>query len=97
MSEVIEVVRFQLAAHVSPQDFLVLDQAVEREHVAKQPGFLRRESASAPGGEWLVIVHWASTADADASMAAFPSAPAAADFMKNLDAKSMTMQRFSRH
>ena len=97
MSEVIEVVRFQLAAQVSPTDFLVLDQAVERQHVAKQPGFLRRESAFAPGGEWLVIVHWASTADADASMNSFASAPAAAEFMKNLDANTMTMQRFTKN
>ncbi len=97
MSEVIEVVRFKLAAGVSPQDFLVLDQAVERQHVAQQPGFLRRESASAAGGEWLVIVHWASARDADASMASFASAPAAAAFMKGLDVNTMTMQRFTSH
>lgn len=97
MSEVIEVVRFKLATGVSPQDFLLLDRAVEHQHVAKQPGFLRRESASTSGGEWLVIVHWASAADADASMTSFASAPAAAAFMKGLDAGTMTMQRFTRH
>ena len=97
MSEVIEVVRFKLAAGVSAQDFLALDRAVEVQHVAKQPGFLRRESASAAGGEWLVIVHWASAADADASMASFAAAPAAAAFMKGLDVNSMSMQRFTAH
>jgi len=97
MSEVIEVVRFKLIPGVSPSDFWVLDQAVERQHVSKQPGFLRRESASTPDGEWLVIVHWASAADADASMASFASARAAAAFMQGLDASTMTMQRFTRH
>ncbi len=97
MSEVIEIVRFKLAAGVSAQDFLALDRVVEIQHVAKQPGFLRRESASAAGGEWLVIVHWASAADADASMTSFAAAPAAAAFMRGLDVNSMSMQRFARH
>ncbi len=97
MPVVIEVVRFKLAPGVSTAAFLALDQAVEREHVAKQAGFLRRESASAPPGEWLVIVHWASAADADASMASFEAAPAAAAFMKGLEVSSMIMQRFHRH
>lgn len=95
--EVIEVVRFKLAAGVSPRDFLILDRLVEREHVAKQHGFLRRQSASTPDGEWLVIVHWASAFDADASMASFAKAPAAAAFMQGLDASTLTMQRFLRH
>jgi hypothetical protein len=97
VAAVIEIVRFKLAPGMTPQAFLALDQAVAREHVAKQSGFVRRESASTPDGEWLVIVHWASAADADASMASFASAPAATFFMKGLDVSTMTMQRFSSH
>lgn len=97
VAAVIEIVRFKLAAGISPQAFLALDQAVAREHVAKQAGFVRRESASTSEGEWLVIVHWASAAAADASMASFATAPAAAAFMKGLDASTMSMQRFTAH
>jgi len=40
---------------------------VEREHVARQAGFVSRESAHGEAGEWLVIVHWRSVKDAEAS------------------------------
>lgn len=90
MTEVIEIVRFKLGPGVKPADFAVLDRAVEREHVARQPGFIRRESAVSDDGEWLVIVHWATRRDADASMASFTQAAAAQAFMAGLDVSTMT-------
>lgn len=69
---------------------------MEREHVAKQPGFVSRESAHGADGEWLAIVHWRSTKDADASMASFEKAPAAAPFMSKIGASTMSMKRFER-
>jgi hypothetical protein len=63
--------------------------------VSKQPGFLSRETALGTDGEWLVVVHWPSVEDADASMASFTSASAAQDFMAKLDTSTMTMQRYS--
>ncbi|MGH7185978.1 MAG: antibiotic biosynthesis monooxygenase family protein, partial [Pseudomonadota bacterium] len=64
------------------------------EHVSKQPGFLSRESAPGKDGEWLVIVHWRSIADADASMASFANARAAGVFMSMIDPSSMVMKRY---
>jgi quinol monooxygenase YgiN len=96
MSKIIEIVRFKLAAGVTPAEFAALDRAVETQHVEKQPGFVSRESAIADDGEWLVIVHWTSAAAADASMATFTSAPAAQPFMAKLDASTMTMRRYSK-
>lgn len=95
-SKVIEIVRFKLAAGVTPAEFAALDRAVEIQHVAKQRGFVSRESAVGDNGEWLVIVRWESAEDADASMASFAEAPAAQPFMAQLDASSMTMQRFTK-
>ena len=96
MSEVIEVVQFKLAKGVTPAAFAALDRAVEREHVARQPGFMRRESAVSDDGEWLVVVHWASARDADASMASFTQAAAAQPFLAGLDAATMTMRRYGK-
>lgn len=93
---VIEVVTFKLRAGVSAAEFTPIDHAVEREHVAKQPGFVSRESAHGADGEWLVIVHWRSVKDADASMATFEKAPAAAPFMSKIDASTMRMKRYER-
>jgi len=93
---VIEVVTFKLKPGVSPSDFSAIDKAVEREQVSKQPGFVSRESAHGAGNEWLVIVHWRSTQDADASMASFEKAPSAAKFMSKIDASTMVMKRYQK-
>jgi hypothetical protein len=94
-SDVVEVVTLKLKNGVSYADFGPIDKAVETQHVSKQPGFISRESAAGENGEWLVIVHWRSAKDADASMASFASAPAAQDFMAKIDASSLAMKRFS--
>lgn len=91
---VIEIVTFKLKSGVALDDFRPLDRSVEEQHVTKQPGFISRESASSDSGEWLVIVHWRSLEDAEASMANFVSAPATEEFMSKIDMKSMTMKRY---
>ena len=92
---VIEVVTFDLKSGVTPNKFHPLDRAVEFQHVARQPGFLSRESASNEDGQWLVIVHWRSAQDAGASMASFSDAPATAEFMSCIDASTMVMKRYT--
>lgn len=94
--KVVEVVTFKLKAGVAPAEFAPIDKAVEREHVAKQPGFVSRESAHGADGEWLVILHWRSAKDADASMATFEKAPAAAQFMSKIEASTMSMKRYQK-
>lgn len=93
---VIEIVTFKLKAGAAAADFAPIDQAVEREHVSRQPGFVSRESAHGADGEWLVIVHWRSAKDADASMATFETAPAAAAFMSKIEASTMSMKRYQK-
>ncbi|KXF80282.1 antibiotic biosynthesis monooxygenase family protein [Enterovibrio coralii] len=96
MAEVIEIATFKLKDGVSYETFAPLDKQVEIEHVAKQPGFLSRESAKGQNGEWLVVVHWASEGDAQASMNSFMEAPAAAGFMDKIDASTMQMNRYTK-
>lgn len=94
MPDVIEIVKFKLAPSVTTIAFKPVDRLVEVQHVSKQPGFISRESAADENGEWLVIVHWKSVKDAEASMASFSSAPAARDFMSMIDTSTMTMRRY---
>lgn len=91
---VIEVVTFQLKSGITPEQFKVVDKSVAVTHVSKQPGFKARESAWSDSGEWLVIVHWRSVKDADASMASFEKAPAAAKFMSDIEPSTMKMKRY---
>jgi heme-degrading monooxygenase HmoA len=93
---VVEVVTFKLKPGIATAEFAQIDKAVELEHVARQPGFVSRESAHGADGEWLVIVHWRSAKDADASMASFQKAPAAAQFMSKIEAATMKMKRYQR-
>jgi hypothetical protein len=93
--QVVEVVTLKLKNGVSYADFAPIDKAVETQHVSKQPGFLSRASAAGQNGEWLVVIHWRSAKDADASMASFASAPAAKDFMANIDASTLAMKRYT--
>ena len=93
--QVIEVVTLKLKDGVSYADFAPIDKVVETQHVSKQPGFISRESAAGQNGEWLVVIHWRSAKDADASMASFASAPAAKDFMANIDASTLAMKRYT--
>ena len=91
---IIEIVTFQLKQGVTVAEFYKLDKAIEVQHAAKQPGFIARESAATEAGEWLVIVHWRSVADAEASMATFANASATKQFMASLDADTMQMKRY---
>ncbi len=93
---VIEVASFNLGDGVTPEVFASIDRAVEAEHVSKQPGFVSREAGFTENGQWVAIVHWESIADAEASMASFGTAAAAADFMSQIDGNSLVMTRYKR-
>lgn len=92
---VVEIVTLRLRDGVSHTQFLVANRRVESEHVARQPGFLSRQTARGDNGEWLVVVHWASLGAAEASMASFVSAPAAQGFMAVIDGSSLIMKRYT--
>lgn len=95
-SETIEIVTFRLKAGVTEKQFLAENSNVEKDHVAKQPGFISRETARGEDGEWLVVVHWRSVADADASMNSFSTAPGASAFMSLMDDSTMKMKRYDK-
>lgn len=96
LAPVIEVVTFKLKPGVSAAAFREVDKDVEVQHVARQPGFVSRESAAGEGGEWLVIVHWRTAKEAEASMASFSAATAAAAFLSKIEAPTMSMRRYQR-
>lgn len=88
-----EVVPLTIRDGVSVEEFAALDHAVEREHVALQPGFISRQSGAGQHGTWRVVVQWTSVADAEASMASFSNASAASAFMAAIKPGSMVMTR----
>ena len=91
---IIEIATFKLKEGLSPASFLPFDKAVEEKLVSKNHGFISRQSGATADGEWLVIVHWETVEDVDASMASFADSPAAAEFMANLQPETMSMKRY---
>lgn len=91
---IIEIVTFHLRDGVDEKQFLAENENVEKNHVVKQPGFISRETARGEDGEWLVVVHWQSAKDADASMNSFAAAPSAKTFMSFIDDATMKMKRY---
>lgn len=63
----IEVTRFRLREGVDEADFREADARYQMEFAYRQPGLLRRTTASSEEGEWAVIDLWRTPGDADAS------------------------------
>lgn len=67
---VIETTTFRLADGVDEAAFLAFDEQVRTGFLYHQPGIVRATTARGGDGEWIVIVIWASDADADAAFEA---------------------------
>jgi hypothetical protein len=95
-SPVIEIVTVKLKSDVTVTQMDAVDHEIGTNLIANRPGFLSRESAPGSDHSWLAIVRWRSTADADASMESFSSAPIAAKFMALIEPGSLVMKRYAR-
>lgn len=92
----VETVRFKLAPGTDAEEFARLDEKVETGYMAKRPGFLSREVTRSEEGEFLVIVHWATPEDADATMQGFFGAPETQDFLAAIDKSTVVSGRYTR-
>lgn len=92
---VLEVTTFRLNTTASQHTFNALDAEVESKFTSKQPGFIKRQSAVDENGNYVVIVYWNTTADAEASMSKFMADPAVADYAGMIDGATMSMNRYS--
>lgn len=95
-SPIIEVVTLKLKSGVTAAQFESVDQEIQTNYMEKRSGFLSRESAPGSDNSWLVIVHWRSVADADASMKSFSTASGTAKWMSMIVPNSMVMTRYGR-
>ncbi len=91
---IMEVTTFKINDGVSPSDFSTKDAEIESTFTAKQPGYILRQSGVNEKGEYVVVVFWKSTADADASMQKFMGDASVSDYAAMIDAPSMKMARY---
>jgi len=91
---VVEIVQLQPAEGVTEEQFLAESERFEQDYMTHRHGFIRRTLLRGDGGEWAVLVDWATVEDAEASMDAFPSDPASAPFNAVLDPETFAMKRY---
>jgi len=91
---VVEVQTFRLVAPTDESRFLDADSRVQAEFIPNRPGFLRRTTARAIDGEWLVVVLWASMADAATTQQHEDRHPAITDFFGFVDRATFARRRY---
>ena len=92
---VVEVITFRLLADVDDESFLAADKAVQTEVFPNSPGYLRRTTARADDGEWLVVVLWATDVDIDEFNARTVSDPVQLAFDELIDRASIRTKRYT--
>ena len=88
---VTEVITVKLQDGADADGFVAANQALEADHIVKQPGFIAREVGVAEDGEWLIVIHWETAEDSAASIAVFEEAAGVESFMSLLDAETMAI------
>ncbi len=83
---------FRLAEGVETEQFLEADRRLQEEVAVFRPGFVRRTTARASDGRWLVETLWDSEADADAAAALDDDV--SARFAELMDPGSVVVERF---
>jgi hypothetical protein len=91
---VIETMTFELAPAAEEVDFLAADREVQAEFAYRQPGLVRRTTASGTDRAWIVIDLWRSAADADACSERWESDAVAQAFMALVDRSTVTVTRY---
>jgi len=92
---VLEVMQFRLLADTAIESFLAADRRLQTDFAYQQPGLLRRTAARGDSGEWVVIDHWRTAAEADACAERWERDPVAQTFMDLVDRSSVRVQRYT--
>jgi hypothetical protein len=79
---VVEWAPFRLLAGVSEQELLAASETLQRDFVARQRGFIRRELLRGADGAWVDLVHWEDQAAALAVFTAAMESPVCARYFK---------------
>lgn len=90
----IDIATFRLAAGIAEADVLAADRDVQTQFAYRQPGLLRRTTARAGDGEWLVVTVWSSGAEAQAADRAAAGDPLVAAFEALMDEGSRQRRRY---
>ena len=90
----IEVATFRLRDGADESAFLAADERVQKEFFYTRPGIVRRTTARASDGDWLVVTLWGSVEEAEATETAAALDPVHGAFMAHVDTDGYSAKRF---
>lgn len=93
-NQVIEITYFKPKESVTQEDFGARNIRVGIEYASKQPGFISRETGVNSDGTWVIVVHWQSLEDSEASMQKWMTESSVDDFKEMIEPSSFKMSVF---
>ena len=93
---VIEITQFTLLKGVDEQEFRDEAEHIQHLFLEKQPGYIDRELLKDAAGQWADVLHWESTAQAQAAAQAMLQEPTCQRFLAMVDPQNVTMLHFER-
>ena len=93
--QVIEITYFKPKNEISQEVFGKRNIRVGVEYAAKQPGFISRETGVDADDTWVIVVHWETLADSEASMQKWVTEKSVDDFKEMIEPSSFKMSVFS--
>lgn len=94
MAKTIEIVTFDLAPGVSDEAFVAETKSMERNFLGKLKGFQDRDTGISQDGSWVVVLHWESAEDAQASINKFVESEGTRAFTALIKMDTFVMKRF---
>ncbi len=91
MDKIVEIAQFKIATGVDEQSFLKEAEAVQRDFLEKQKGYMDRELLKGEDGQWIDIVHWRSMEEAKRATDAIMQNPDCCGFLQKIDPASVKM------
>ena len=94
MAETVEIVTFRLKEGVCVAAFISETISMEREFLGKLKGFMNRDTGISDDGDVVVVLHWVSPEDAQASINKFVDAEETKAFTSMIEMESFVMKRY---
>ena len=92
-----EIVTMKVIESVVKDDFIRIVDGLERNFHSKQPGFIDSELLyNDKANEWIMIQHWNGLDNLRSASKKIFENPAAGQFVKSIDPKSVKMLMFPR-
>lgn len=78
----VELARFRLASGVTEDELLNASDAIQRDFLQQQPGFLHRELLHDANGQWVDLLIWSDEASVASAMGAVSTSAACQSYFR---------------